>query len=37
MYIKENRKQNQTPFKTSLLKKEDTSKFNYIGLTGLLV
>ena len=29
--------QNKACFETSLLKKVDTSKFNYTGLTGLLV
>ena len=37
MYIKEYRTQIEGRFETSLLKKDDTSKFNYIGLTGLSV
>ena len=31
---KKNRTQNEAPFETLLLKKEDTLKFNYTGLTG---
>ena len=37
IYIKENRTQNEGPFETLLLKKNSTSKFNYTGLTGLVV